>query len=93
MYMEDEEPTTDNRLMEAVPQSMPSPKAEPFKRWLARIGKERIDEIENPELSMARMQELYEKKGYPVDPHHARRGHHHHAAPGSGFAWHATANK
>ena len=46
-------------------QSIPSPKAEPFKRWLARVGKERIDEIENPELSMARMQELYEKKGYP----------------------------
>ena len=48
-------------------QSIPSPKAEPFKRWLARIGKERIDEIENPELAMARMQELYEKKGYPKD--------------------------
>lgn len=46
-------------------QSIPSPKAEPFKRWLARVGKERIDEIENPELAMARMQELYEKKGYP----------------------------
>lgn len=46
-------------------QSIPSPKAEPFKRWLARIGKERIDEIGNPELAMARMQELYEKKGYP----------------------------
>jgi DNA-damage-inducible protein D len=46
-------------------QSIPSPKAEPFKRWLARVGKERLDEIENPELSMARMQELYEKKGYP----------------------------
>ncbi len=48
-------------------QSIPSPKAEPFKRWLARIGKERIDEIENPELAMARMQELYEKKGYPKE--------------------------
>jgi hypothetical protein len=46
-------------------QSIPSPKVEPLKRWLARMGKERIDEIENPELSMARMQELYEKKGYP----------------------------
>jgi hypothetical protein len=44
-------------------QSIPSPKAEPFKRWLARVGKERLDEIENPELAMARMQELYEKKG------------------------------
>lgn len=48
-------------------QSIPSPKVEPLKRWLARVGKERIDEIENPELSMARMQELYEKKGYPKD--------------------------
>jgi DNA-damage-inducible protein D len=48
-------------------QSIPSPKAEPFKRWLARVGKERVDEIENPELAMARMQELYEKKGYPKE--------------------------
>jgi prophage antirepressor-like protein len=48
-------------------QSIPSAKAEPFKRWLARVGKERIEEIENPELSMARMQELYEKKGYPQE--------------------------
>lgn len=48
-------------------QSIPSPKAEPFKRWLARVGRERIDEIENPELAMARMQELYEKKGYPKE--------------------------
>ena len=46
-------------------QSIPSPRVEPLKRWLARVGKERIDEIENPELAMARMQELYEKKGYP----------------------------
>jgi DNA-damage-inducible protein D len=48
-------------------QSIPSPKVEPFKRWLARVGKERIDEIENPELAMGRMQELYEKKGYPKE--------------------------
>jgi len=48
-------------------QSIPSPKAEPFKRWLARVGKERIDEIENPELAMGRMQDLYEKKGYPKE--------------------------
>ena len=45
-------------------QSVPSPKVEPLKRWLAKVGKERIDEIENPELSMERMQALYEKKGY-----------------------------
>jgi hypothetical protein len=48
-------------------QSIPSPKVEPLKRWLARVGKERIDEIENPELAMARMQEIYEKKGYPKE--------------------------
>lgn len=48
-------------------QSIPSPKAEPFKRWLARVGKERIDEIENPELAMGRMQELYEQRGYPKE--------------------------
>ena len=46
-------------------QSIPSPRVEPLKRWLAKVGKERIDEIENPELAMARMQELYEKMGYP----------------------------
>ncbi|MBI4744094.1 MAG: Bro-N domain-containing protein [Actinobacteria bacterium] len=45
-------------------QSIPSKKAEPFKRWLARIGRERIDEIENPELAQERMKEIYEKKGY-----------------------------
>lgn len=48
-------------------QSIPSPRAEPFKRWLAKMGKERLDEIENPELAMGRMQELYEKKGYPKE--------------------------
>ncbi len=46
-------------------QSIPSKKAEPFKRWLARVGKERIDEIENPELAMQRTKAIYEKKGYP----------------------------
>ncbi len=48
-------------------QSIPSPKAEPFKRWLAKVGKERIDEIANPELAVTRAKELYEKKGYPKD--------------------------
>ncbi len=48
-------------------QSIPSPKVEPLKRWLAKVGKERIDEIENPELSMERMKSLYDKKGYPKD--------------------------
>jgi hypothetical protein len=43
-------------------QSIPSPKAEPFKRWLAKVGKERLDEIENPELAQARMKEISSKK-------------------------------
>ena len=48
-------------------QSIPSPKAEPFKRWLAQVGYERVQEIENPELSQQRMRELYKQKGYPDD--------------------------
>lgn len=48
-------------------QSIPSPKAEPFKQWLAQIGYERMLEIENPELAQERMKELYEKKGYSKD--------------------------
>ncbi len=45
-------------------QSIPSPKAEPFKQWLARVGSERIDEIEDPELGFDRLMEIYLKKGY-----------------------------
>ena len=48
-------------------QSVPSKNAEPFKRWLAEVGKERIDEIENPELAQERMKEIYSAKGYPKD--------------------------
>ena len=48
-------------------QSIPSKKAEPFKRWLAKVGYERVQEIENPELAQQRMKELYEKKGYSKD--------------------------
>jgi len=48
-------------------QSIPSKKAEPFKRWLARVGYERVQEIENPELAQERMKEIYEKKGYSKD--------------------------
>lgn len=48
-------------------QSIPSPKAEPFKRWLAQVGYERIQEIENPELAQERMKQLYEQKGYPKE--------------------------
>lgn len=46
-------------------QSIPSPKAEPFKRWLAKVGYERIQEIEDPELAQKRARALYKAKGYP----------------------------
>ncbi len=48
-------------------QSIPSPKAEPFKLWLSQVGYERVLEIENPELAQERMKVLYEQKGYPKD--------------------------
>jgi hypothetical protein len=48
-------------------QSIPSPKAEPFKLWLAQVGADRLDEIENPELATQRTRELYKLKGYPDD--------------------------
>jgi hypothetical protein len=48
-------------------QSIPSPKAEPFKRWLAKVGYERIQEIEDPELATKRTRSLYKAKGYPDD--------------------------
>lgn len=47
-----------------VIQTIPSPKAEPFKRWLARVGYERVQEIENPELATKRTRALYKAKGY-----------------------------
>ncbi len=48
-------------------QAIPSPKAEPFKLWLAQVGSDRLDEIENPELATQRTRELYKLKGYPDD--------------------------
>jgi hypothetical protein len=48
-------------------QSIPSKKAEPFKQWLAQVGHERIEEIENPELGQDRIKEYYKLKGYPKD--------------------------
>ncbi len=45
-------------------QAIPSPKAEPFKRWLARVGFERVEEIENPELATKRTRAIYKAKGY-----------------------------
>jgi len=48
-------------------QSIPSPKAEPFKQWLAQLGQERIEEIQNPELGQNRIRKYYELKGYPME--------------------------
>lgn len=48
-------------------QSIPSPKAEPFKRWLAKVGYERVQEIEDPELGTKRTRALYKAKGYSDD--------------------------
>jgi len=48
-------------------QSIPSKKAEPFKQWLAKVGYERIQEIENPEIAQDRVKEYYQLKGYPKD--------------------------
>jgi hypothetical protein len=50
-----------------IVQSIPSPKAEPFKRWLAKVGFERVQEIENPELATKRTRVLYQLKGYSPD--------------------------
>ena len=54
----------DTEQLLRIIQSVPSKKAEPFKMWLARVGRERIDEIADPELSIDRAVELYRKKGY-----------------------------
>ena len=48
-------------------QSIPSPKAEPFKQWLAQVGYDRVEEIQNPELAQRRMKEIYKLKGYSDD--------------------------
>ena len=57
----------DSKTLLRIIQSIPSPKAEPFKRWLAQVGSDRLDEIENPELAAQRTRELYKLKGYPDD--------------------------
>jgi hypothetical protein len=54
----------DTEALLRIIQSIPSPKAEPFKIWLAKVGYERLEEIENPELAAKRMREIYEQKGY-----------------------------
>ena len=48
-------------------QSIPSPKAEPFKQWLAQVGQERIEEIQDPERAIVRAKKIYEQKGYDGD--------------------------
>jgi DNA-damage-inducible protein D len=57
----------DTKGLLRIIQSIPSPKAEPFKLWLAQVGSDRLDEIENPELATQRTRELYKLKGYPDD--------------------------
>ena len=54
----------DTETLLRIIQSVPSPKAEPFKQWLARVGTERLEEIENPELASDRMRQLYRARGY-----------------------------
>jgi len=56
--------TADSETMLRLIQSIPSPKAEPFKQWLAQVGADRIAEIENPELAQARIRATYKAKGY-----------------------------
>jgi len=68
-------PSSDGKLYETdcantetvfrIIQTIPSPKAEPFKRWLAKVGYERIQEIEDPELATKRTRAFYKAKGYP----------------------------
>lgn len=56
--------TTNTETVFRIIQSLPSPKAEPFKRWLAKVGYERIQEIEDPELATKRTRAIYKEKGY-----------------------------
>jgi hypothetical protein len=57
--------TANTETIFRIIQSIPSPKAEPFKRWLAKVGYERIKEIEDPELATKRTRAIYKAKGYP----------------------------
>lgn len=57
----------DTETLLRIIQSIPSPKAEPFKQWLARVGAERLEEVENPELAADRMRQLYRARGYSDD--------------------------
>lgn len=55
----------DTKTLLRIIQSIPSPKAEPFKLWLAQVGYERLEEIENPEIATQRTRDLYKQKDYP----------------------------
>jgi len=57
----------DSKSLLRIIQSIPSPKAEPFKLWLAQVGSDRLDEINNPELAIKRTRALYKMKGYSDD--------------------------
>ena len=57
----------DTKGLLRIIQAIPSPQAEPIKLWLAQVGSDRLDEIENPELATQRTRELYKLKGYPDD--------------------------
>ena len=57
----------DTQTIFRIIQTIPSPNAEPFKVWLAKVWYERVQEIENPELAQDRMKEIYEQKWYPKD--------------------------
>ena len=59
--------TANTETLFRIIQSIPAPKAEPFKRWLAKVGYERIQEIEDPELATQRTREIYKAKGYTDD--------------------------
>ena len=64
LYLTD---VADTKQLLRLIQSIPSPKAEPFKNWLAQVGSDRLDEIENPELASQRAREIYKLKGYSED--------------------------
>jgi DNA-damage-inducible protein D len=57
----------DVETMLRIIQSIPSPKAEPFKQWLARVGRERLEEVAHPELAADRMRQIYRKRGYSAE--------------------------
>jgi hypothetical protein len=58
----------DTEVVFRIIQTIPSPRAEPFKRWLVKVGYERIQEIEDPELATKRARAIYQAKGYPESP-------------------------